>query len=213
VPIDEPEATAAANPRRTFLARAAVGGALVTAGSFAGSLLRAVPAGAQAGDPTPGTLTDSDFAAMVGPLERAAVHVYEAATEATGLSDEDKDTLRLFQTHHATVAEAILEYYDGDEPPGTDPGVMARADAVRGDAKAAFTGLADLENALAATHLDALASIADPITAKYVAGVLAVEGQQAVVLTLLAEADVAAMVPAAVTTDGALTTTTGEAGN
>lgn len=211
MPIDQPEATAAVNPRRTFLARAAVGGALVTAGSIAGPLLRAVPAGAQAD--ASDTLDDSAFAAIAVPLELAAVQVYEAATEASGLDEGATEQLRLFQTHHQAVADTLSDYYTGDEPLTEHPAVMTRADSVRGDAKAAFTALAELEQALAATHLDALGSIADPTTAKLVAGVLAVEGQQAVALTLLAGTDVAAVLPAAVTTDDALTTTTGEAGN
>lgn len=212
MPIDQPEATAAVNPRRTFLARAAVGGALVTAGSIAGPLLRAVPAGAQGGAPG-GALDDSAFAEIAVPLELAAVQVYEAALEAPDLDDDATEQLRLFQTHHQTVADALVDAYTGEDTLAEDPGVAARAASVRGSANAAFTALADLEESLAATHLDALGSISDPITAKLVAGVLAVEGQQAVALTLLAGTDPAAVVPAAVTTDGALTTTTGEAGN
>ncbi|MBX3314939.1 MAG: hypothetical protein KF906_11530 [Actinobacteria bacterium] len=212
MPIDQPEATAAVNPRRTFLARAAVGGAVVTAGSIAGPLLRAVPAGAQT-DTTSGSLDDSSFAALAVPLELGAVQVYEAATEAPDMDDDAKSTLRTFQQHHQTVADTLTDYYTGDADLTEDPAVVARSASVGGSANAAFTALAELEQALAATHLDALGSISDAITAKYVAGVLAVQGQQAVALTLLAGTDPAAVVPAAVTTDGALTTTTGEAGN
>lgn len=229
MPIDQPEATATVNPRRAFLARAAVGGALVTAGSIAGPLLGSGAAGAQDDAGAGDTLDDEAFATIAVPLELAAVQVYEAATGVEGLADDELETLRLFQSHHQAVADTLSGWYEGDEPLVEDPAVLARADAVAGDRTAAMTGLAELEEALAATHLDALASIKDVITAKTVAGVLAVEGQHAVALTILAGSDLAAAVPATVTTDGSLvggssapagdpaaattTTTTGEAAN
>ncbi|MCB0977538.1 MAG: ferritin-like domain-containing protein [Acidimicrobiales bacterium] len=202
MPIDKPEATATDNPRRSFLARAAVGGALVTAGSIAGPLLRTVPAGAQ-GTAEAGSLDDGDYATWLAPLELAAVQIYSAALAVDGLSADVSDALNQFQANHQSAADTIGAMYSGDTPLDEDPTLLATASSVGSDQAAVLASLTDLENNLAATHLSALAGIADPITAKTAAQVLAVEGQQAVALGLLADADLAALTPASVTTDGA----------
>lgn len=221
MPIDKPEATATDNPRRTFLARAVVGGALVTAGTVAGPLLRAVPAGAQA--PSGDALDDSAFAALATPLELAAVQVYAAALLVDGLSSEVVDDLRLFQRHHQTVADTTGALYTGDGRLVADPAIVAGAASVGTDQASVLASLIELEETLAATHLSAMASLTDATTARVAAQVLAVEGQHAVALTVLAEGDLAPVTPATVSPDGAsdapatpdgdTTTTSEEAGN
>lgn len=220
MPIDKPEATATDNPRRTFLARAVMGGALVTAGTVAGPLLRAVPAGAQA--PSDDALDDSAFAAIATPIELAAVQVYAAALLVDGLSSEVVTDLRLFQRHHQTVADTTRGLYTGDAPIAADPTILASAASVGTDQASVLASLATLEETLAATHLSAMGSLTDATTAKVAAQVLAVEGQHAVALTVLAEGDLAAVTPATVSpdgvaapaaTDGDTTTTSEEAGN
>lgn len=219
MPFDKPEATATATPRRTFLARAAVGSALVTAGSIAGPLLRAAPAGAQASGEA-GALTDEEYAAWVTPLELAAVQIYSSALAVDGLSEDVTTALSQFQSNHQTVADTVGALYSGDAPLDEDPSLLATASNIGGDEAAVLASLVQLENNLAATHMSALADLADVITAKTAAQILAVEGQQAVALAKLAGTDVEAAVPDVATTDGALrpqpgggstTTTTTEA--
>lgn len=205
MPIDRPEATATDNPRRTFLARAAVGGALVTAGSVAGTILQAVPAGAQTPDPISESeeLDDGSYAIIVTPLELAAVQVYDAALRVEGLRSEVVDDLRLFQTHHQTVADTIGALYEGPDPLVADPILTASAPGT--DEASILASLTALEEQLSGTHLSALGAIADSATARTAAQVLAVQGQHAVALTVLAGGDLEAVTPAVVTPGAAVT--------
>src|SRR5690606_31043184 len=121
-----------------------------------------------------------------------------------------------------SVADSIRSLYEGDDALVPDPAVLAKADSVGGDQASALAVLTEVEETLAAAHLDALASIADPITAKTAAQVLAVEGQQAVALTVLADGDLTPVTPATVSPEGVApatsttddsTATSEEAGN
>lgn len=226
MPIDKPEATATDHPRRAFLARAAVGGALATVGSIAGPLLGTLPAGAQ----TPaeiGDLDDSAYAAWLGPLELAAIQVYGAALDVSGLGADVTGALRAFQAHHQTVSDTVGALYVGTTPLTEDPPTLESASQIGNDTASVLASLISLEEALAATHLSALAGISDPVTAKLAAQILAVEGQQAVALGFLAKSDLTELVPARASTEGArpagtssaattsttTSTTTGKAGN
>ena len=84
MPTDQSPDSATATDRRTFLTRAALGGALVSAGAVAsplGGLLTS--AGAQEVDAealvADDLLTDEAFATFAAPLELAAVVAYQTA--------------------------------------------------------------------------------------------------------------------------------------
>ncbi|MBX3284701.1 MAG: ferritin-like domain-containing protein [Actinobacteria bacterium] len=230
--IDPTEATAAATTRRTFLARAAFGGALVgvaTAGPLRSML---GVAGAQEAelDADEGLENDA-FAALAVPLEMAAVQAYQAALETSSLDADTTTTARMFQTHHQTVVDALTPLLaEGSATPRPDETVMSTTVAAiegNADQTAILTSLSELEDVLAATHLYAVGSLDDNSLAKTVAQVLAVESQQAVALGRAADIDLTELTPDEASTAGArtgfaeaaaaatttTTTTTTEAGN
>lgn len=225
MPIDQPEAQAVPNPRRTFLARAAMGGALVAA---AGPLSQVLPAGAQdaptttsagssTGSAAAETLDDTAFLNLAIPLEMATVQVYEAVLSGPDFASFDADAtaaVQTFQAHHQTVVDTLTAMRsDTSTALVPSPAVMAKTGSVAGDQATALKGLAELETALAGTHLGAIGAISDPITAKAAAQVLAVEAQQATVLGRLAGTDLATLAPAELATDQSLATApTTEAG-
>lgn len=208
--IDPTEAQAAATTRRSFLARAAMGGALVgvaTAGPLR-SLLGV--AGAQAAElDAADTLDNETFAALAVPLELAAVQAYQAAVETGSLDDATATTARMFQTHHQTVADALVGLRS-EEAGTARPDETVMATTVReiegnADATAILAALAELEDVLAATHLYAVGGLEDSSLAKTVAQVLAVESQQAVALGRAAGLDLVDLTPAEASTSGART--------
>ena len=208
--IDPTEAQAAATTRRSFLARAAMGGALVgvaTAGPLR-SLLGV--AGAQAAElDAADTLDNETFAALAVPLELAAVQAYQAAVETGSLDDATATTARMFQTHHPTVADALVGLRS-EEAGTARPDETVMATTVReiegnADATAILAALAELEDVLAATHLYAVGGLEDSSLAKTVAQVLAVESQQAVALGRAAGLDLVDLTPAEASTSGART--------
>lgn len=211
MPIEQPEATTATT-RRAFLARSAAGGALVAAVAAtgaAGGLGGVLPVGAQAGG-SAGELDNDGFATLTTPLEMAAVQAYQAATEGPALDDTWKATARTFQAHHQEVATLLATLIEAKVPPVAPPvpdaAVAARFTAPAGaDQTAVLTLLASLEEALAATHLAAIGSLADSSTAKTVAQVLAIESQQAVALGRAAGATIESLTPAKAPTTGTLT--------
>ena len=208
--IDPTEAQAAATTRRSFLARAAMGGALVgvaTAGPLR-SLLGV--AGAQAAElDAADTLDNETFAALAVPLELAAVQAYQAALETSTLDETTTGHARRFQTHHQTVVDALTPLLgEGTATPRPDETVMSTTVAeIEGNAdqNAILTALAELEDVLAATHLYAVGGLEDSSLAKTVAQVLAVESQQAVALGRAAGLDLVDLTPAEASTSGART--------
>ena len=207
MPHDKPEAEAVPTNRRTFLARAALGGALVTVAT-AGPLGQLLPAAAQEGDGSSddggGTssdlLEDHDVAAQLAPLELAAVQVYESAASNGALDLEWTDLVRRFQTHHQAAADGLGAMVHADDPePTADPTILAGSGAAveaAGDQDAILSALAELEELLAATHLWALGSISEQITARLVMQVQATESQQAVVLARATSTAIAELTPA-----------------
>lgn len=233
--IDPTEAMAAATTRRSFLARAALGGALVSVAT-AGPLRSMLGvAGAQEAEgaelEASDALDNETFAALAVPLELAAVLAYQAALEGSVLDETATTNTRLFQTHHQTVVDALTPLLSEDAgAPGPDETVMASTVAtIQGnpDQPAILAALAELEEVLAATHLYAVGGLTDSSLAKTVSQVLAVESQQAVAMGRAVEIDLAELTPAQAGTTGARTefaeaaaasstttsTTTTEAGN
>lgn len=230
--IDPMEAMAAATTRRSFLARAALGGALVsvaTVGPLRGML---GVAGAQEAElEASDALGNETFAALAVPLELAAVLAYQAALEGEVLDETTTTNARMFQAHHQTVVDALTPLLSEDDgAPRPDETVMSSSvQEITGnpDQNAILTALTELEEVLAATHLYALGGLIDKSLAKTVAQVLAVESQQAVAMGRAADLDLVGLTPAEAGTTGARTdfaeaaeasstttsTTTTEAGN
>lgn len=200
--------SATATSRRTFLTRAVAGGALVTAGALALPIspLRTV-AGART--TAQGTLKDADFAAFGSDIELAAVAAYTAAFDKGVLDAEWSDLALDFQSHHQAVADTLTELRD---PEAGDPVAEAEfakrsIDAVEAasDQDGVLAALAEVEETLAATHLAAIGLLIEKSTARTVAQVLCVEGQQAALLGTASGASIAEVTPVTNTGDAALT--------
>src|SRR5690606_26227769 len=102
-------------------------------------------------------------------LELAASVAYSAALAGEAVGPELVATLRQFQRNHQDGAEALLARIPLDEEPGADPGVIAQFSPADGaDEAAILTQLASLEEALAATYLDAIDTFDDSSFAKLV---------------------------------------------
>jgi hypothetical protein len=211
VPIDQPEAAAAPTNRRTFLTRAALGGAFLTVGP--GPLTRLLPmAGAAPGGRTQveaaGELDDEAFATLAAPLERAAVQVYSQAERRALLDEEWSDLALAFQAHHQAVAETLEELIVSGDVPEPDNAVLTGTGGAIDDAADqddVLAALAELEEVLAATHLYGIGGLTVAVTARLVAQVMAVESQHAVVLGLAIGTDPAELTPPTVSTEGART--------
>jgi hypothetical protein len=211
VPIDKPEATAATNTRRKFLARAAMGGALA---AVSAPLLSTLSATAQDAPTSSGdagstpSLPDGPYLILATQLEQAAVVVYQAALQdTTRLQGDARTAAQAFQGHHATVAERLIGLMDAPTAKVAltpDAGVIEIAGSLaNADAATTLTTLGTLEADLAATHLWALGGIEDGITAQNAAQILAVENQHVLVLGRLGDAALSSLVPPSTTTDGA----------
>jgi hypothetical protein len=212
VPIDQSTEPAAATTRRTFLARTALGGALVTAGVLASPIGGSVlVAGAQG---TNGTLSDGDFASFAAPLELAAVQAYLAAITSGQLEAEAEEWARLFTRNHQGVADLLATLVvEGDPVPRADEALTTQstqAIETAADEAGVLRVLADLEGTIAATHLSAIESLADATTARTVAQVAAVESQQSALLAVAAGDTIDDVTPREATTDGALTPGSGD---
>ena len=211
MPTDQSTDPATPTDRRRFLTRAALGGALVSAGAVAsplGGLLGA--AGAQEADPQPlnaeDLILDSEFAELAAPLELAAVVIYQTALSGDALDEEWTKHARLFQSHHQEVADLLASLVSPDAPaPVADADLVSQGEStLGGDQTSVLQALSDIENTLSATHLSAIGALKDSVTAKTVGQVLLTEAQQATFLGLGAGVAVAELTPAVATTDDAL---------
>lgn len=197
--------SATATSRRTFLTRAAVGGALVTAGAVALPHLGLSPAGARPADQ--GTLKDADFATFGTAVELAAVAAYTAAFDG-GLLDTEWSKLALqFQGHHQAVADTLLELSEETEIAADAAFAATSVDAVKAatDQNGVLAALAVVEETCAATHLSAIGVMAEKVTSRTVAQVLCVEGQQAALLGIASGSTIAEVTPRTNTNEAALT--------
>lgn len=211
MPIEKPQATAAATTRRSFLARTAAGGALVTVGAGPLAVLVSGAAGASSAQVDAAeSLSDDAFARFATPLELGAVQVYNRAAARTELLDGEWEGLvRRFQTHHQEVADTLATLIEaGPDDASADGDIIETFGAAvdgAGDQEAILGVLADLEGVLTATHLWAIGGLDERLTARLVLQVSAAEAQQATVLALGAGADVAEVTPDIATTDDART--------
>lgn len=209
MPIDPSTDPATATTRRGFLARSAVGGALVTAGAVASPLGRLLPiAGAQTPTAIAAGLSDSDFAVFATPFELTAVQTYLAAIESDLLDDEWLERARTFQSNHQAVAATLTTLVaETEEPPVADTDLLeVWRGSVEGaaDQDALLQVLVEVEESLSATHLAAIRDLTDPITAKTVAQVLTIEAQQAVLLATASGTAIDDVTPGQASTEAAL---------
>lgn len=221
MPIDKPDSQVDPTNRRSFLARAAMGGALVAVGTV-GPLGHLLPAAAQDGASTPaaGRLDDDMAGQSLAPLEVAAVAAYEAALSGGKLDAAWSEVARQFQRHHLDAAETLSSLIESGATPVADPTITAGTiAAVRGagDQNAVLGALSEMEGVIASTHLWALGGITDKITAKIISQYLAAESQQSVFLGRATGIDLATLTPAVVapaaTGPTPPATTTEETGN
>ena len=206
MPIDESTDPATATTRRAFLARSVVGGAVVTAGAFATySIATSGAAGAEE-IPSDATLGEETFAALAAPLELGAVQAYQAAIDTEKLDAPLVETARTFQSNHQTVADALVGMLSAEAiaPTANTDFTKQMVDAINGaaDGDAVLLALADMEDALSATHMTAIGILQDPTTAKTVSQVSTVEGQQAAFLTVAGGGSIADATPAKAPIDG-----------
>lgn len=204
--------SATATTRRTFLTRAAVGGALVTAGALVLPQAGLIPsAGARpAGQ---GDLKDIDFADFGTAIELSAVNAYSAAFDKGVLDDEWSDLALSFQGHHQAVADTLVELRDPELGEAVADAAFTKTsvDAIEAasDQAGVLAALAVVEETCAATHLSAIGQLAEKSTARTVAQVLCVEGQQAALLGVAGGSTIAEVTPGTNTGDAALTIPTG----
>jgi hypothetical protein len=210
VPTDPSPDPATATTRRSFLARAAVGGALVTAGVAAapiGSLVS--PAGAQDGMLVSDLYSDAEFAVFATPLELAAVQAYLAAARTELLSRDWLQRIRDFGSHHQAVADTLNPLRgEGASRPRPDEALLEQSTAAveaATDEAGVLAALAELESTLAATHLAAVELLREQFTSGIVTQVLMVESQQAALLATAAGDTIESATPAVASTAGALT--------
>lgn len=197
MPIDKPEATAATNTRRTFLARAAIGSALV---ATSGSFLASRPVGAQAPS-VPDGLTDDRYLVMATQLHTAAAVVYVAAASVDGLSEQVTNTLSAFEADHQTIVTdlgQLMSSAASKVATVADPTVLALRDSLGGDEASVLRSLAAMEDRLAATHLWSVGVLDDAVTARAASQALATAGQRTTYLGILGDVDPAELVPATI---------------
>jgi rubrerythrin len=173
--------------RRSFLTKAATGGALLTAGSMVTPIGRLVPAAsAQEEEEEAPVSADVELAMFAAGLELAAVEVYRAAAATGNLTNAGNQIATSFGGHHQDHADALNEII-GEEQAVTEPnaalveefGPMISAAA---DEAAILEIAYSLEEAAASTYLTAIGELEDAGNAGTLATILPVESQHATVI-------------------------------
>lgn len=221
--------------RRAFLKKVAIGGAAAAIGTQVLPLRGfAQEEGGSEGEESTVELTpDQERVTFLAGIGLAAAIVYRAATgdEATGDEEESEETpssttttlppitvpplaepvvevLRVFGSHHSQQATALngLLTTAVTAPNGSLVAEVRGALGQATDETAVLGILRDLEERIAATHLQAIADLEDVNDAKLVATALPVVSQHAVVLGQVGEtpAPLEELIPEEQTTDGAL---------
>jgi rubrerythrin len=179
--------------RRGFITKAATGGALLTAGSLAAPVGRLVPAAFGQDAPEVELSPDAEVASFVAGLELAAVEIYRRAGQTELLTNTARQVFGAIGDHHRTHA-TILNGIVGEEAPVTEPnaalleqyGPMIENAT---DEAAILEAAYNLEEAMAATHLETVGEMEDSGDAGIVATVLPVESQHATLLGDLLDKD------------------------
>lgn len=185
-----PTATADPTGRRGFLVKAAVLPALAVGASLLpGTVLASVAAAAEMASPE---LTFTEFAVS---LELALAELYGTALKGTTLSEANKDLANACITHHnahASTMSTLVTAGGGEVPTAGNVGLLAKFTPQVGPevAEAALVAtFGTLEEAMAATYLASLDTVASTAIASTVATIIPVEGQHAVVWSAAAAGD------------------------
>lgn len=204
MPIDNPEATADATSRRAFIARSAIGAAVVGSGVLAG-FGQFLPAGAQTDEPTGddgptggAELDDDAVGRFLAPLELGAVQAYQRAIDSGQVNGFEEEARR-YRAHHSEAAgllSALIVDGSDDEPVGPD-------EIVASTGAGGLNALAEMEAVLAATHIVAIEQMTDPVTALQSARISAAQSQQAAALFLAGGGEAVTATPAEVDLSGA----------
>ena len=192
--------------RRSFLAKAATGGALLTAGSMVTPISRFMPA-AMAQE-TPEVSDDVKLAMFAAGLELAAVEVYRAATASGKLTNAGNQIATMFGGHHQQHADA-LNGIIGEDAAIDEPnkalvdefGPMVRGAA---DENAILEVAYSVEEAAASTSLMAIGVLEDVRNAGALATILPVESQHATVIANVLGKDPSEYLIDFLTTDAAV---------
>ena len=203
---DQSTDSATATTRRTFLTRAALGGALVSAAAV---VLPAVTSGTPAGAVGDrGTLKDPDFVAFATPLELAATLAYTRALQSNLLDVTWTARATEFRSHHQSIADTLVTLGDPNAPAPEADATIGKTwlDAVSAakEQNPLLLALATIEDTLAATYLAAVGQLAEQSTAKTITQALAVEGQQAALLAVGGGTPIPAVTPATSSVTGAI---------
>lgn len=174
--------------RRSFLGRAAAGGAVLTLGSTLVPVTRFLPAAWA--DVAP---DDVELVKFAAGLELAAVEIYELALDGGSLSGGAQSVANMFAGHHRQHAETLNTAL-GEEEAVTkaDPAILRqfRSRVTGAENEAAVLQAAYLlEEVAASTHLLAVGTLSDKRNAATVSTILPVESQHAVVLASFLEKD------------------------
>jgi len=221
--------------RRAFLKKVAIGGAAAAIGTQVLPLrgFAQEEGGSEDEEPAVALTPDEKRVTFLAGIGLAAAAAYRAATgdEATE-DDEDEaatpssttttlppitvpplaepvvEVLRVFGSHHSQQATGLNGLLTSvvETPNGSLVSEVRGALGTAADEAAVLEILRDLEERIAATHLQAIADIEDVNDAKLVATALPVVGQHAVVLGQVGTtpAPLDELIPEAQTTEGAL---------
>ncbi|HEX7131762.1 MAG TPA: twin-arginine translocation signal domain-containing protein [Iamia sp.] len=221
--------------RRAFLKKVAIGGAAAAIGTQV-LPLRVLAQEGEDTEPAVELTPDEERVGFLAGIALAGAVVYRAATGDEVSEDDDEDeesttapssttttlppitvpplaepvveVLRVFGSHHSQQAVALnaLLTTAVTAPNGTLVAEVRDALDSSADETAVLTILRDLEERIAATHLQAIADLEDVNDAKLVATALPVVSQHAVVLGMVGPtpAPLEEIVPEEQTTDAAL---------
>ncbi|MDQ6697992.1 MAG: ferritin-like domain-containing protein [Actinomycetota bacterium] len=177
--------------RRSLLAKAGAGGALLTLGAMTGPVSRFLPAAAAATDP------ESALVMFAASMEFAVVAAYQSMLDSSKLSGGAAKTARTFQGHHRDHGRAFnaITLVTTEKPNAKivaafKPKLKAASNE-KGLLEVAYT----IEEDLAATYLSTLGILADKSNAGVVASILPVESQHAVVLAQVVKKKIGEYMP------------------
>jgi hypothetical protein len=193
--------------RRGFLARVAVGGAVLAVGSQVVPTGGLLPLGAQEDD-TVALDADETTLQHLASIALAAAAAHRAGAEVAGIQETNVEVIRSFGDHHRRQAAALNGLIPEEalvEVPNETLLSEVTAALEGADEVAALAALKDMTEKIAATHLAALESVEDQNDARTIAAALGTVSQHAVVLGVLGGESVEAASPETQSTDGALT--------
>ena len=192
-----------AGSRRRFLQAVGLGGALSAlplvaraAGAQSGSTTTAGAATSAAAavttttaPPKRPTEADIELLSFLQTAEVSAFLAYRSAVDRDELSlpDDVRPVLEVFAEHHQAYAQSISGLLGRDAPNAPNAAVLEQFGAPfeSGALEEVFAGAQALEDALVATHLNALGELAGTDGSALIASILAIEARHSTVLSAL----------------------------